>query len=75
MVITSVENNKIKELSKLKESKYRKKNNQFIVEGYHLVEEANKYLYASREPYVCFSVTGLADKLPKMTPCPYSAPV
>ena len=43
MVITSVENNKIKELSKLKESKYRKKNNQFIVEGYHLVEEANKY--------------------------------
>ena len=43
MVITSVDNNKIKELSKLKESKYRKKNSQFIVEGYHLVEEANKY--------------------------------
>lgn len=42
MLITSLDNNKVKEISKLYESKYRKEFNKFIVEGYHLVEEANK---------------------------------
>lgn len=42
MLISSLDNNKIKEISKLYESKYRKEYNKFIVEGYHLVEEAYK---------------------------------
>ncbi|WP_027063091.1 TrmH family RNA methyltransferase [Mesoplasma seiffertii] len=40
--ITSVANLKIKELLKLKESKYRNQQKQFIVEGIHLVTEALK---------------------------------
>lgn len=40
MVITSVNNNKIKEISKLNEKKYRDSTNTFLIEGYHLVEEA-----------------------------------
>ena len=39
MLITSLSNEKIKEYIKLKEKKYRKINNLFIVEGEHLVEE------------------------------------
>ncbi len=42
MIITSLNNEKIKEYVKLKEKKYRKINNLFIVEGEHLVEEAYK---------------------------------
>lgn len=42
MIITSLENNKIKELSKLSSPKYRKEYNKFIIEGNHLVEEAYK---------------------------------
>ena len=42
MIITSLENNKIKELTKLNSSKYRKEYGKFIIEGYHLVEEAYK---------------------------------
>lgn len=38
----SVNNEKIKELKKLKDKKYRDRENKFLVEGYHLVEEANK---------------------------------
>lgn len=40
MVITSVNNNKIKEISKLNDKKYRDSTNTFLIEGYHLVEEA-----------------------------------
>ncbi|MGM9970403.1 MAG: TrmH family RNA methyltransferase [Anaeroplasma sp.] len=40
MMIESVDNPKIKELLKLKLSKYRKQNKKFIVEGPHLVLEA-----------------------------------
>ena len=40
MVITSDTNPKIKLLLKLKQSKYRKSNGLFIVEGSHLVKEA-----------------------------------
>lgn len=40
MVITSVNNEKIKEVLKLKNKKYRDKEGLFLVETYHLVEEA-----------------------------------
>ncbi|MDE6947301.1 MAG: RNA methyltransferase [Anaeroplasmataceae bacterium] len=40
-MITSVENSKVKEISKLKLAKYRKSEQKFIVEGSHLVEEAH----------------------------------
>lgn len=42
-MITSVENKKIKEISKLNNRKYRKEMGLFIVEGEHLVEEAYKH--------------------------------
>ena len=41
--ITSLQNNKIKETAKLKEKKYREQTNTYLVEGYHLVEEALKH--------------------------------
>lgn len=40
MVITSVNNNKIKDINKLKDKKYRVSSNSFLVEGEHLVIEA-----------------------------------
>lgn len=42
MIITSTENNKIKELRKLNEKKFRDEKQLFLVEGNHLVEEAYK---------------------------------
>jgi TrmH family RNA methyltransferase len=42
VLISSIENNKIKEISKLNIKKYREESNKFIVEGFHLVEEAYK---------------------------------
>jgi TrmH family RNA methyltransferase len=42
MIYQSINNEKIKNLKKLKEKKYRDKENKFLVEGYHLVEEAKK---------------------------------
>ena len=42
MVITSLNNDKIKELIKLKERKNRKKQKEFLIEGKHLVLEACK---------------------------------
>ena len=42
MVYTSVENDKIKDIKKLHQSKYRNMQNVFLVEGIHLVEEAYK---------------------------------
>lgn len=42
MIITSLTNNKVKELCKLKEKKYRKDTNTFIIEGKNLIEEAYK---------------------------------
>ena len=42
MLITSLENDKIKKCLKLKEKKYRDEYNEFIVEGEHLVIEAYK---------------------------------
>ena len=58
-MITSLENEKIKYLVKLKTSKYRKKEQRFIVEGAHLVDEARKnnllieaYSIYEREGYI-----------------------
>lgn len=42
MIIDSKENNKIKYLNKLRNSKYMNQEKKFIVEGKHLVEEAKK---------------------------------
>ena len=42
MVINSIQNNKIKEIVKLRDKKYRDRENLFIIEGEHLVEEAKK---------------------------------
>ena len=42
MIITSLENNKIKDLVKLQSKKYRDSTNMFLVEGEHLVEEVKK---------------------------------
>lgn len=43
MIITSLNNEHIKELNKLKEKKDRDKTNTFLIEGEHLVNEALKY--------------------------------
>ena len=40
MIITSVSNDHIKDILKLKEKKYRDKENMFLVETEHLVKEA-----------------------------------
>ncbi len=40
MVITSLENDKIKNLIKLQKRKYRDLTDTYVVEGYHLIEEA-----------------------------------
>ena len=45
MLITSVNNEKIRELSKLQIKKYRDIQNKFLVEGDHLVNEAYKSGY------------------------------
>ena len=42
MVITSLENDRVKKYVKLKQKKYRDMYGEFIVEGYHLVVEAYK---------------------------------
>lgn len=42
-MITSVHNETIKNIMKLKQKKYRDEMNLFLVEGYHLVEEARCY--------------------------------
>lgn len=41
-MITSLTNQKIKNVAKLHKKKFRDKENKFIVEGFHLVEEAKK---------------------------------
>lgn len=43
MYISSINNEYIKEISKLNEKKYRDKSNKYLIEGLHLVIEALKY--------------------------------
>lgn len=45
MLYSSIDNNKIKDLKKLQNKKYRDKKNKFLVEGRHLVLEAYKTNY------------------------------
>ncbi|MBR1376378.1 MAG: RNA methyltransferase [Bacilli bacterium] len=45
MLYSSIENSKIKELKKLKTKKYRDLLGKFIIEGEHLINEANKLGY------------------------------
>lgn len=45
MLITSIDNNKIKDIKKLNQKKYRDKQNQFLIESRHLVLEAYKTGY------------------------------
>jgi len=42
MLITSLDNDRVKKYIKLKDRKYRKKEKEFIIEGEHLVQEACK---------------------------------
>ncbi|MDE5856004.1 MAG: RNA methyltransferase [Anaeroplasmataceae bacterium] len=63
-MISSVDNSKIKTLLKLKQSKYRKQEQMFIVEGAHLVSEARlasvlieAYSIEEKEGYVQVSET------------------
>ena len=42
--INSINNEYIKDLSKLKTKKYRDEKGMFLIEGYHLVQEAKEYL-------------------------------
>ena len=42
MLITSVSNNRIKDICKLKEKKYRNMTNTYLIEGINLVTEAGK---------------------------------
>ena len=41
-MITSIQNETIKKIMKLKQKKYRDEYDLFLVEGFHLVEEARK---------------------------------
>ena len=52
MVITSLENKKVKEIVKLQSKKYRDLTNTFVVETEHLVEEAEK-VGIVKELYLC----------------------
>lgn len=66
MVITSLENEKVKMLRKLQQKKYREEYDQFIVEGEHLVFEAYKS-GAIREVLV---MEGYQSPIP-IIPCSY----
>ncbi len=41
-MITSLQNETIKEIVKLKQKKYRDEKKMFLIEGFHLIEEARK---------------------------------
>ncbi len=51
-MISSKDNSKIKELKKLHQRKYRKKTQSYLIEGFHLVEEAHLYQSPIEELYV-----------------------
>ena len=55
MEITSLTNAKVKQWAKYKEKKYREKDQRFLVEGEHLIEEAARacLLYTSPSPRDC----------------------
>ena len=51
-MITAKDNSKVKELKKLQQRKYRKRLQAYVIEGFHLVEEAFKSAADIREVYV-----------------------
>lgn len=51
-MITAKDNTKIKDLKKLQQRKYRKRLHQYLIEGFHLVEEAFKSSAEILEVYV-----------------------
>lgn len=59
-MIESTNNEKIKEISKLKDKKYIKEKGKFLIEGKHLIEEADKHGYLE-EVYV---LNGVECKYP-----------
>ncbi len=75
-IITSLQNNKIKELNKLKEKKHRDKTDLFLVEGDHLVNEAYKMNQLKEilclESYVCdfdVPITYISEDVMKKLSC------
>ncbi len=48
MIYTSIENEKIKEIARLKDKKYRKSSGLFLIEGEHLIKEAYKNGYLEK---------------------------
>ena len=75
-IITSLHNNKIKELNKLKEKKHRDKTDLFLVEGDHLVNEAYKMNQLKEilclESYSCdfdVPITYISEEVMKKLSC------
>ncbi|WPC41352.1 RNA methyltransferase [Clostridium sp. JS66] len=72
-VIISKDNSLIKEIKKLKEKKYRTKNNQFLIEGFRFVEEALKsefqvpMIFVSESHKSRFQSFDIESKLQKST--------
>ena len=66
MLITSLNNDKVKELVKLKDKKYRDTNNIFFVEGNDLIEEAYKHNLLKH----IYIISGYENKYPNI-PCTY----
>ena len=64
MIITSVNNEKIKEIKKLNDKKYRDLNNLFLVEGEHLAEEA--YKNNCLKEIICLENTNITLDVPKI---------
>lgn len=62
--ITSKENQKIKELIKLYDNKYRKEKSLFIVEGYHLLEMALSSNLV-KEIYTLKEIEGIDESIPQ----------
>lgn len=61
MNYTSIHNDKIKEISKLKDKKYRDKKGLFLIEGEHLILEAQKHgylkeVFVQEEPSISLTV-------------------
>jgi len=57
-IITSADNNEIKEAKKLHDSKHRKQTNLFFFEGIHLLEE---FLKNGKKPYRIFLTEEAAE--------------
>ena len=67
MIYTSTENSKIKEIKKLNNKKYRDEYNKFIIEGEHLILEAEKNLQNGDEK-MNYCIVQIA----KLVPLPFS---